>query len=115
MYMWGNRILNIYRYTYNPPHAEAKRAVIDIIPSPDNSDPSEIIQQGGRGGAVWSMSGFTKSWADYQALLSDYLGSIEKTYTGHDGFSTNAIIWELSEPKRINHNKFEYSIVFREA
>ena len=58
MYMWGNRILNIYRYTYNPPHAEAKRAVIDIIPSPDNSDPSD--NPAGRQRRPRSMSGFTK-------------------------------------------------------
>lgn len=115
MYKWGNKILNIYRYTYNPPHATAKRTVIEIIPSPDNLDPNEIIQQGGKSGSQWSMSGFTKTFADYQALLDDYLNSVEKTYAGHDGFTANAIIWELSEPSRINHNKFEYSIVFREV
>ena len=114
-FLWGTTELTVVPESYNPPHAVRKRTVIDLIPYDEITNPSSILQDGGRERKQVSLSGFVTSLADYETLYADYLASTVRTFTGPDEETMSCMIWDLSPAKRIYYGKLDYSLILMEV
>ncbi|MDF2881671.1 MAG: hypothetical protein K0R54_2228 [Clostridiaceae bacterium] len=113
---WGTTELNVIKDSYIPPFAKPKLNVIEILPGADNTAPSSIIQQGGRGRYQVSFNGFVRNNTEYQALLDDTINLTERTFDGADGFTMNMIISDFTPTKRsLFPLKIEYSMTLMEV
>jgi len=115
MYLWGEKILKIEPGSYSPPHAIKQREIIDILPGADSVTANSIIQDGGRERYRTAMNGFCTSYAEYLDLYTDYMASVSRVFTGPDGETLTAMIYELSEPTREMYMKYNYSITLMEV
>lgn len=113
---WGTTELNIIKDSYLPPFAKVKLNIINILPGAENTAPASVLQQGGRERYQVQFSGFVRCYAEYQALLTDYINMTERTFEGADGFSMTMIISDFQPGKRtLFPLKIEYSITLMEV
>jgi len=113
---WGTTNLNVIKDSYLLPFADSVINVISILPGANNIAPATVLQQGGRGRYQVAFDGYVKTYAEYQALLNDYIEKTQKTFEGANGFSMTMIIFDF-KPKNMKtfSSKIEYSITLVEV
>lgn len=113
---WGSTQLYTIKDTYIPPTVNVQINKIELIPGTDNTDPSNVIQQGGRGRYEVKFDGLVKTYAEYQSLETDYINGTSRTFYGADEFSEDMIISELTLKSRTLHPlMIIYSITLTEV
>lgn len=113
---WGNTILYVLKGTYTPPFASVDMNIIELVPGTDNTNPSNVIQQGGRSRYKVSFEGAVWSFAEYQALEDDWLNGTQRTFEDADGYTATMIIASLEPKERIVYPlMIKYSITLMEA
>lgn len=116
MATWGSTTIKILRGTYRPPHGEAGINEIKILPNPlDTSTPATVLQQSGRSRKRVSWQGYVSNLEDYNNLYDDFVAATQRTFTGFESETLNAIIEGISEPEYIQSNLIRFSITLVEA
>lgn len=100
---WGTTTLNVLKNTYKPPFAVSDMNKINLIPGADNSEPADVLQQGGRGRYQVGFSGYTIGATDYDSFYEDYLNATEKTFEGLNSFSMSMIITDIQLKPESNY------------
>lgn len=114
-FKWGNTQLNVYRYSYKPPHCVPTITETPLLAGADNIKPATSLQQGGRSRKRTSFSGYVQSWPEYESLLNDWNECIERTFEAPDGVILTMMIEDLKEPTMINSFKYEISMSLMEV
>lgn len=112
-YKWGNTVLRVAKYSYNPPQSDNGVKEIPILPD-SSGNPASVLQQGGRGRYEVSFTGYA-NFAEYSNLFSDYYDGRTRTFEDADGWSMTAVIKSIKAVREVDPYEYVYAITLMEV
>lgn len=111
---YENQGLPLLWGTYRPPHASEIFAEINVIPSPTDTNPIAILQQGGRERKVVTFQSYVTTMTEYDGLLDDHHEGANKTFIGPESLEFESIIRDISPPEYVQSGLIRFNITFME-